>query len=220
MALVALLLYLLGATLFNVGGTVPGSGLAPAVQTSRAELEILHPEPLTVVGRTFKQREQVRVSVDGKLKSVVAGPGGGFKISFPEANACNGVIVVAHGSKGSRASLAFNQLSNFYCLGPGGSSGTPSAARPAARATLKIVGFDPVSVAGRAFKAGERVRLSAGGRRQSVTADHSGGFKVFFPGAAVCGGNLVVARGSEGSHASVSFANLSNVHCLAPGTKG
>lgn len=220
MAFVALLLYLLGATLFNVGGTVPGSGLAPAVQTGRAELEILRPEPLTVVGRAFMQREQVRVSVDGKRKSVVAGPRGGFKISFPEANACNGIIVVARGSKGSRASVAFNQFSNVHCLEPGASSGTPSAARPAARAMLKVVGFDPVSVAGRAFTTGERVRLSAGGRRRSVTADHSGGFKVFLSGATVCGGNLVVARGSEGSHASVSFANLSNVHCLAPGTKG
>jgi hypothetical protein len=95
-------------------------------------------------------------------------------------------------------------------------SSTNSPAQPAARATLKIVGIDPVAVAGRAFKPGERVRLSADGRRKSVTASARGSFKVFFPVANGCNGLVVVARGSEGSRATVAFANFSNVHCLEP----
>jgi hypothetical protein len=96
------------------------------------------------------------------------------------------------------------------------SSGTTPADKSAARAALKIVGIEPVTVAGRAFKSGERVRVSADGRKKTVTAGTRGGFKVIFPQANVCNGLVVVARGSEGSRATVTFANFSNVHCLEP----
>jgi hypothetical protein len=95
-------------------------------------------------------------------------------------------------------------------------SGTATAAMPTGRASLKIVGIEPVAVAGRAFKPGEQVRLSADGRRKTVTAGARGGFKVVFPEANVCSGFVAVARGSEGSRASVAFAEFSNVHCLEP----
>jgi hypothetical protein len=87
---------------------------------------------------------------------------------------------------------------------------------PADRATLRIVRIQPLAVSGRAFKAGERVRVSANGRHRTVIAGSRGGFKVVFPAANACNGVVVVARGSEGSRASVVFANVSNVHCLAP----
>ncbi len=73
-----------------------------------------------------------------------------------------------------------------------------------------------MTVAGRAFKPGERVRLSADGRRKTVTAGARGGFKVVFPEANVCNGFVAVARGSKGSRATVTFAQFSNVHCLEP----
>ena len=95
-----------------------------------------------------------------------------------------------------------------------------AAAKPTGRASLKIVGIDPVAVAGRNFKAGERVRLTAEGRRKTVTAGTRGGFKVAFPEANVCNGFAAVARGSEGSRASVTFAQFSNVHCLEPRSAG
>lgn len=88
--------------------------------------------------------------------------------------------------------------------------------KPAAQATLKIVGVEPVTVAGRAFKSRERVRVSADGRKKTLTAGARGGFKVIFPQANVCNGLVVVARGSEGSRATVTFANFSNIHCLEP----
>lgn len=94
---------------------------------------------------------------------------------------------------------------------------SPTAAdTTAARATLKIVGVEPVTVTGRAFKSGERVRVSADGRRKTVTAGARGGFKVIFPQASACNGLVVVARGSDGSRATVTFANFSNIHCLEP----
>jgi hypothetical protein len=94
---------------------------------------------------------------------------------------------------------------------------SPTAAdKSAARATLKIVGIDPVAVAGRAFKSGERVRVSADGRHKRVTAGARGGFKVSFPQASACDGLVVVARGSEGSRATVTFGQYSNIHCLEP----
>ena len=100
------------------------------------------------------------------------------------------------------------------------SAGVTSApAQPASRASVKIVDIDRVAVAGRAFKPGERVRLWADGLRKSVTATSRGSFQAVFPAASVCNGLVVVARGSEGSRASVAFANLSNVHCLEPGVK-
>lgn len=96
-------------------------------------------------------------------------------------------------------------------------SDSPTAAdTTATRATLKIVGVEPVTVAGRAFKSGERVRVSADGRKKTLIAGARGGFKVIFPQANVCNGLVVVARGSEGSRATVTFANFSNIHCLEP----
>jgi hypothetical protein len=89
-----------------------------------------------------------------------------------------------------------------------------SPAKPTGRATLIVVALQPVTLAGRGFKAAERVRVTVEGRRKSVTAGARGGFKVVFGQLSACNGFIAVARGSEGSRASVAFANFSNVHCL------
>jgi hypothetical protein len=87
----------------------------PAGHTAaRATLEIVRTLPLTVAGQGFKPKERIRVSADGRRKSVTAGARGSFRVAFPAANACNGVVVVAVGSKGSRASVTFAQ----FCLEP------------------------------------------------------------------------------------------------------
>jgi hypothetical protein len=93
---------------------------------------------------------------------------------------------------------------------------SPASEQTAPRATLEIVGIEPVAVAGRGFKSGERVRVSADGRRKLVTAGALGGFRVLFLRASACDGLVVVARGAQGSRATVTFENLSNVHCLEP----
>jgi hypothetical protein len=120
MAFLALVVFLMGATLFNAESTVPDSGMTPSVHSGRATLKIVGVEPLTVSGRAFRARERVRLSADGLRKAVTAGNRGGFKVTFPEANVCNGVVVAARGSEGSRATVTFAQFSNVHCLEPGG----------------------------------------------------------------------------------------------------
>jgi hypothetical protein len=75
--------------------------------------------------------------------------------------------------------------------------------------SLRLVAKEPIAVAGRGFRSGERVRLVALGslKRVSVTteANERGTFKVSFPplGADRCSPLVVAAIGSQGSRASV-----------------
>jgi hypothetical protein len=112
LALLALIAILVGLPAVSLASE--GSPASP----SRAELTIVRVQPLIVAGRAFKAGEKVSLSADGRRKTVTAGPRGGFKVSFPEMSACNGVTVVARGSKGSRASVNFAQFSNVHCLEP------------------------------------------------------------------------------------------------------
>jgi hypothetical protein len=98
--------------------TLPAASATPASTTGRAAVEIVQISPITVAGRGFKPKERIRVTANGRRKFVTAGRRGRFEVAFPAANACNGVLVVAVGSKGSRASVAFSQLSNIHCLEP------------------------------------------------------------------------------------------------------
>lgn len=116
MALLALLALLLGLPAMSLTSE---SSTAPAKKPAgQANLRIVQVSPVTVAGRAFKAGERVRITADGRRKSVTAGARGAFKISFPEANACNGVVVVAVGSEGSRATVTFAQFSNVHCLEP------------------------------------------------------------------------------------------------------
>ena len=92
-------------------------------------------------------------------------------------------------------------------------SGTKASPSSSARPTLTLVRIEPLTVAGRGFKRGERVSVSANTRRKVVVAGMNGGFTISFRGIS-CGA-VIVARGSEGSRASLAF-NFSNVHCLEP----
>jgi hypothetical protein len=84
------------------------------------------------------------------------------------------------------------------------------------RAVVEIVQTSPLTVAGRGFKPKERVRVTANGRRKVVVAGRRGRFELAFPAANTCNGVFVAAVGSKGSRASVTFAQFSDVHCLAP----
>jgi hypothetical protein len=103
----------------------------------------------------------------------------------------------------------------LHVVSPSAESGNAPATKPGARAVLKMVRFQPLTLSGHAFKPGERVRVSADGLRKTVVAGARGGFKVSFRGVSSCGGVVVTAVGSEGSRASLSFA-FNNVHCLEP----
>ncbi len=114
------LLVALPYTLFNVGGTMPSTGMgefmpapkaapAPALRGS-ASLAVKSMRPVIVVGSGFKPRESVRISGMG-TKRVDASQGGRFTVNLGgAADKCNGFTLVAVGSRGSRASLNFSQL--------------------------------------------------------------------------------------------------------------
>ncbi len=77
MAFRALIFLVVGLpyTLFNVGGSTPGTGTGDVLQgmpaTGRATLSIKSMRPLVVAGRGFKRGERVRVSGAG-TKNVTA----------------------------------------------------------------------------------------------------------------------------------------------------
>jgi hypothetical protein len=110
--------FLLVAVLALSALTLPVASATPANTTGRAAVEIVQISPLTVAGRGFKPKERVRVTANGGRKSVTAGRRGRFEVALPAANTCNGVFVVAVGSKGSRASVTFAQFSDILCLEP------------------------------------------------------------------------------------------------------
>lgn len=174
-----------------------------ATPTGRASLRIVGIDPVTVAGRGFKAKERVRVSADGRRKTVTASARGGFKVVFPEAIACNGFVAVARGSAGSRASVTFAQFSNVHCLEP---QSTPSA-KP--KPALRVLTREPLAVRGSGFRPSEQVRLIALGSLKRVvrqtTADERGILKASFRLGADRSAHLVVsAVGSQGSRAFVT----------------
>lgn len=88
-------------------------------QVRKAKLQPIGIEPLQIRGTQFAPGERVIVTVNlvlGKkmTRRVTAGKGGGFIVSFGNANTCNGFHAGAVGNRGSRASLAF-QYSSLVC---------------------------------------------------------------------------------------------------------
>ena len=190
-----------------MASTAAGSGtIASTKPTGEASLRIVGIDPVALAGRGFKARERIRVSADGRRKTVTASARGGFKLVFPEANACNGFVAVARGSAGSRASVTFAQFSNVHCLEP---RSAQSVSAPSARTPgLRVMVREPLTVRGDAFKPGERVRLVALGSikrlTRQTTADARGTFKASFRLDADRSSHLVVAAvGSQGSRAFV-----------------
>jgi hypothetical protein len=115
MAFLALIAVLLGLPLaaFNAGGTAPSSAQAQAV---RATLDVRSTRPLVVAGHGFVPAERVRVDADGRVKQVTANRSGRFVVRFAGIDTCSGLVLVARGSRGSRAEISFAQLSNIHCL--------------------------------------------------------------------------------------------------------
>jgi hypothetical protein len=121
MVFLALLGVFLGFTLFNVGGTIPDTGLGdvvtapPKSASLRATLSVTRISPLTVSGRGFKSGERVTVSMNAMRKKVIATRTGTFNLRLGGTGRCNGATVAAVGSKGSRAVVNFSQL---LCVSP------------------------------------------------------------------------------------------------------
>jgi hypothetical protein len=88
---------------------------ATASSTARPTLKVGRSAPLTLVGTHFVAREQVRVTVvsDGRRarKTLAANERGRFVVRFSTVvpDRCNGLLVSAIGSRGSRAGLKLPQ---------------------------------------------------------------------------------------------------------------
>jgi hypothetical protein len=116
MFLIALAAVFFSFVLVNVGGTVPGTGLAPKAQKARTAVSgrpyvmVTGTKPLEGTGRSFKAGDRVSVRTAGKRKATTAGSRGRFVVRFAGQSSCNGGTIVAVGATGSRASVNFSQL--------------------------------------------------------------------------------------------------------------
>jgi hypothetical protein len=89
---------------------VSGSAMSTpdASKPTRATLGLADTAPLKLRGRGFHARERVRVSVSAErraTKRVVATAAGSFVVTFADISVdrCNGLVAVAVGRRGSRA---------------------------------------------------------------------------------------------------------------------
>jgi len=118
MLLLTLLVYFASMTLFNVGGSVPETGLgkvqqAPAAH-STARLTIKRVIPTTILaGTRFRSGEIVRLT-GVPVRQVRASANGTFTVRF-HSDPCRSFTVTATGSKGSRAAVNYSQ---FNCAVP------------------------------------------------------------------------------------------------------
>jgi hypothetical protein len=122
--LLAVLVLFASMTLFNVGGSVPESGMgevqkAPTVQkapaarsTARLMIKRVMPRAV-VVGTGFRSNELVRLT-GVPVKRVRASAKGTFTIRFG-IDPCRSLTITATGSKGSRAAVNYSQ---FSCPAP------------------------------------------------------------------------------------------------------
>src|SRR5918992_6408629 len=89
---------------------------------------------------------------------------------------------------------------------PEGGTGTPVPnTAPARAAKLALRSARPLVVVGSRFTPAERVRVTAAGTAKTVRAARSGQFVVRFVGVDPCNGVTIVARGSAGSRATLTF---------------
>jgi hypothetical protein len=96
--------------------TLLGSSASGAQTRGKATLKLTGGAPLTVRGTQFAPAERVRVAVvgEGLVRRVTASGQGVFVVRFANMSydRCNGLIVLAVGSDGSRAVLKRPEL---YC---------------------------------------------------------------------------------------------------------
>ena len=117
LALVFAVFFLPSYTLFNVGGSVPSTGLgdvmqgpgpAPLAGSPRLTLKSARPVT-TIVGTGFKGGELVRLTGLGTTR-VRASARGSFTVRLRKASPCSGLSITAVGSRGSRTALSVSEL--------------------------------------------------------------------------------------------------------------
>ncbi|HEU6444617.1 MAG TPA: hypothetical protein VFL61_06120 [Gaiellaceae bacterium] len=94
---------------------VPAGAAAEQSAAGKAKLRVLSTAPLKVKGTGFHAHERVAVRVTGRggvtRKRVSASSRGGWVLAFPGItyDRCNGLVVSAVGSRGSRTGLKLPQ---------------------------------------------------------------------------------------------------------------
>jgi hypothetical protein len=87
-------------------GCAAGSAVGGGSETaSMPSLQVIRQAPMTIQGRGFRSRENVRVSAAGRNWRLRTSPRGAFVLTLRGADRCNIVRVIAVGSGGSRAIL-------------------------------------------------------------------------------------------------------------------
>lgn len=91
-----------------------GSAVGGGESRDKATLKLARGVPLTLRGAHFLPNERVRVTVSSKLKRtkpVTASDSGAFVVRFQDAyDRCSGLLAIAAGTRGSRATLKMPQL--------------------------------------------------------------------------------------------------------------
>jgi hypothetical protein len=85
---------------------------------TRPSLKVTLVQPFTLAGKGFKARERIRISADASRKSVRATATGGFVARLVAVDPCNAFAILAVGSRGSRASLAYHPTWRLHCAAP------------------------------------------------------------------------------------------------------
>ncbi len=88
-------------------------------------------------------------------------------------------------------------------LALGCSTGSAIGGSESRSASLEVVKRAPLTLKGRSFQPGEKVRLAAGAQTRSARANQSGTFVVTLGGPDRCSSTRVLATGSKGSSAIV-----------------
>jgi hypothetical protein len=97
---------------------------------------------------------------------------------------------------------------------PPTSTPLPKGAPSTGRASIMFTSLRPLTIAGRGFKAEERVSVRVSGEgSKRVVASRRGAFVVRFPYQGNCPSLSVIAVGSKGSRASL---NISHLLCVEP----
>jgi hypothetical protein len=95
---------------------------------------------------------------------------------------------------------------------PAPSTPLPKGRTSNGRASISLRSLQPLTIVGRGFKSGERVRISGAGAR-TVVASGRGRFVLRMGYRDPCASLSITAVGSKGSRASLNFSQL---YCAAP----
>jgi hypothetical protein len=90
---------------------------------------------------------------------------------------------------------------------PAPSTPLPKGTAANGRASISLRSLRPLTIVGRGFKSGERVRVS-GAAAKSAVASRGGGFVLRLGNVDPCASLSITAVGSKGSRAALNFSQL------------